>query len=658
MANSPVRQKMADAIRVLAMDAVDAANSGHPGMPMGMADAATTLFADHLKFDPSAPNWPDRDRFVLSAGHGSMLLYALLHLTGYEDMTLDELRNFRQLGAKTAGHPEYGHASGIETTTGPLGQGFANAVGMAMAERHLAGRFSDDIVNHNTYVIAGDGCLMEGISHEAASMAGHMQLGRLIVLFDDNGISIDGSVDITVSDDISARFEAYGWQVLSCDGHDMDAVSSAITAAKSETSKPTLIRCKTDIGKGSPNRAGTAKAHGAPMGADENALTREALGWSHAPFEIPSEILSEWRQAGTRSQSEHTAWQARLNSSPQADAFNSAMAGTYDSDLEAAIASYKATLAEPQKIATRVASQKAIEAILPAVPELFGGSADLTGSNNTKVGAHGIFAADNYAGNYIHYGVREHGMAAAMNGIALHGGAVPYGGTFLVFTDYCRPSIRLSALMEQRVVYVMTHDSIGLGEDGPTHQPVEHVASLRAIPNLNVFRPADIVETAEAWQIALTSKRTPSVLALSRQGLPQMRIDDIAENRSARGGYILREASAAPQVVLMASGSEVAIAEDARAALEAEGIPTRLVSVPCMDILLAQGADYLDSLRADAASIVAVEAGLEMGWSKLLGANGQFVGMDSFGASAPIAELYQHFGITAEAVVTAAKSGL
>ena len=658
MANSPVRQKMADAIRVLAMDAVDAANSGHPGMPMGMADAATTLFADHLKFDPSAPNWPDRDRFVLSAGHGSMLLYALLHLTGYEDMTLDELRNFRQLGAKTAGHPEYGHASGIETTTGPLGQGFANAVGMAMAERHLAGRFSDDIVNHNTYVIAGDGCLMEGISHEAASMAGHMQLGRLIVLFDDNGISIDGSVDITVSDDISARFEAYGWQVLSCDGHDMDAVSSAITAAKSETSKPTLIRCKTDIGKGSPNRAGTAKAHGAPMGADENALTREALGWSHAPFEIPSEILSEWRQAGTRSQSEHTAWQARLNSSPQADAFNSAMAGTYDSDLEAAIASYKATLAEPQKIATRVASQKAIEAILPAVPELFGGSADLTGSNNTKVGAHGIFAADNYAGNYIHYGVREHGMAAAMNGIALHGGAVPYGGTFLVFTDYCRPSIRLSALMEQRVVYVMTHDSIGLGEDGPTHQPVEHVASLRAIPNLNVFRPADIVETAEAWQIALTSKRTPSVLALSRQGLPQMRIDDIAENRSARGGYILREASAAPQVVLMASGSEVAIAEDARAALEAEGIPTRLVSVPCMDILLAQGADYLDSLRADAASIVAVEAGLEMGWSKLLGPNGQFVGMDSFGASAPIAELYQHFGITAEAVVTAAKSGL
>ena len=658
MANSPVRQKMADAIRVLAMDAVDAANSGHPGMPMGMADAATTLFADHLKFDPSAPNWPDRDRFVLSAGHGSMLLYALLHLTGYEDMTLDELRNFRQLGAKTAGHPEYGHASGIETTTGPLGQGFANAVGMAMAERHLAGRFSDDIVNHNTYVIAGDGCLMEGISHEAASMAGHMQLGRLIVLFDDNGISIDGSVDITVSDDISARFEAYGWQVLSCDGHDMDAVSSAITAAKSETSKPTLIRCKTDIGKGSPNRAGTAKAHGAPMGADENALTREALGWSHAPFEIPSEILSEWRQAGTRSQSEHTAWQARLNSSSQADAFNSAMAGTYDSDLEAAIASYKATLAEPQKIATRVASQKAIEAILPAVPELFGGSADLTGSNNTKVGAHGIFAADNYAGNYIHYGVREHGMAAAMNGIALHGGAVPYGGTFLVFTDYCRPSIRLSALMEQRVVYVMTHDSIGLGEDGPTHQPVEHVASLRAIPNLNVFRPADIVETAEAWQIALTSKRTPSVLALSRQGLPQMRIDDIAENRSARGGYILREASAAPQVVLMASGSEVAIAEDARAALEAEGIPTRLVSVPCMDILLAQGADYLDSLRADAASIVAVEAGLEMGWSKLLGANGQFVGMDSFGASAPIAELYQHFGITAEAVVTAAKSGL
>jgi transketolase len=658
MANSPARQKMADVIRALAMDAVDAANSGHPGMPMGMADAATTLFADHLKFDPSAPNWPDRDRFVLSAGHGSMLLYALLHLTGYEDMTLDQLKNFRQLGAKTAGHPEFGHASGIETTTGPLGQGFANAVGMAMAERHLAARFSDDIVNHNTYVIAGDGCLMEGISHEAASMAGHMQLGRLIVLFDDNGISIDGSVDITVSDDISARFEAYGWQVLACNGHDMEAVSAAISEAKSELTKPTIIRCKTEIGKGSPNRAGTAKAHGAPMGAEENALTREAIGWTHAPFEIPSDVLEAWRSAGMRGQATHADWKTRLAASPDADAFNTAVEGNFDAAIEAAVSAYKDTLSEPQKIATRVASQKAIEAILPAVPNLFGGSADLTGSNNTKVGAHGIFAADNYAGNYIHYGVREHGMAAAMNGIALHGGAIPYGGTFLVFTDYCRPSIRLSALMEQRVVYVMTHDSIGLGEDGPTHQPVEHVASLRAIPNLNVFRPADIVETAEAWQLALTIKDTPSVLALSRQGLPQMRVDDIAENKSARGGYILREASADAQVVLMASGSEVAIAEDARVALEAEGIPTRLVSVPCMDILLAQDADYISSLRGTAKSVVAVEAGLELGWSKLLGTHGQFIGMDSFGASAPIAELYEHFGITAEAVVSAAKSNL
>ena len=658
MANSPIRQKMADAIRALAMDAVDAANSGHPGMPMGMADAATALFTDHLKFDASAPNWPDRDRFILSAGHGSMLLYALLHLTGYEDMTMAELKNFRQRDARTAGHPEYGHASGIETTTGPLGQGFANAVGMAMAERHLAARFGDDLVHHHTYAIAGDGCLMEGISHEAASMAGHMKLGQLIVLFDDNGISIDGSVDITVSDDISARFDAYGWQVLSCDGHDMDAVSAAITQAKADSSKPSLIRCKTEIGKGSPNRAGTAKAHGAPLGADENALTRDALGWTEAPFEIPSDIVAEWRKAGTRGQAAHASWQEKLKASENATAFNAAMAGDYDKAVDAAIAAYKQTLAEPQKLATRVASQNAIEAVLPAMPDLFGGSADLTGSNNTKVGAHGIFSADNYEGNYIHYGVREHGMAAAMNGIALHGGAVPYGGTFLVFTDYCRPSIRLSALMQQRVIYVMTHDSIGLGEDGPTHQPVEHVASLRAIPNLNVFRPADVVETAEAWQIALTTSNTPSILALSRQGLPQMRLDDIAENRSARGGYIMREASADAEIVLMASGSEVAIADAARSALEAEGIPTRLVSVPCMDILLSQDADYLDSLRGNAKSIVAVEAGIEMGWSKLIGANGRFVGMDSFGASAPIAELYEMFGITADAVCAAAKSGL
>lgn len=663
MANNAVhksanRQQMANAIRALAMDAVDAANSGHPGMPMGMADVATTLFCEHLKFDPSQPNWPDRDRFILSAGHGSMLLYALLYLTGYEDITMTELRNFRQMGARTAGHPEYGHAAGIETTTGPLGQGFANGVGMAMAERHLAARFGDALVDHHTFVIAGDGCLMEGISHEAASMAGHMKLDRLIVLFDDNGISIDGSVDLTVSDDISARFEAYGWQVLSCDGHDMPAISAAITAAKGARDKPTLLRCKTDIGKGSPNRAGTAKAHGAPLGADENALTRAALDWPHPAFEIPDDILAQWRSTGTRGQSVQADWQKRLNASAHSQDFTAALAGDYDAALEEAIGAYKATLHPPQKLATRVASQNAIEAILPAVPELFGGSADLTGSNNTRTGAHEVFASDNYAGNYIHYGVREHGMAGAMNGIALHGGAVPYGGTFLVFSDYCRPSIRLSALMGQRMVYVMTHDSIGLGEDGPTHQPVEHLASLRAIPNLNVFRPADVVETAEAWQIALCSRNTPSVLALSRQGLPQMRLDDIAENRSARGGYILREASAVPQIVLMASGSEVAIAEDARTRLEADGIATRLVSVPCLDILLAQPASYLAELRGAAKCTIAVEAGIEMGWSKLLGANGQFVGMQSFGASAPIADLYQHFGITAEAIIAAAKSSL
>ena len=658
MSDSVTRQHMANAIRALAMDAVDAANSGHPGMPMGMADAATALFCDHLKFDPKAPNWPDRDRFVLSAGHGSMLIYALLYLTGYEDMTIEEIRNFRQLGARTAGHPEFGHASGIETTTGPLGQGIANAVGMAMAERHLAGRFSDELVDHFTYVIAGDGCLMEGISHEAASMAGHMGLGRLIVLFDDNGISIDGSVDITVSDDITARFNAYGWDVLACDGHDMDAVSAAISKAKTTLNKPTLIRCKTEIGKGSPNRAGTAKAHGAPLGAEENALTRQSIGWTSAPFEIPAEILDAWRIAGGRGASERAAWDARLDAHANKDAFDAAMSGDVDNAVSAAMQTYKASLKTPQKLATRVASQKAIEALLPSVPDLFGGSADLTGSNNTKVGTHSIFSADNYAGNYIHFGVREHGMAAAMNGIALHGGAIPYGGTFLVFTDYCRPSIRLSALMEQRAIYVMTHDSIGLGEDGPTHQPVEHVASLRAIPNLNVFRPADVVETAEAWQLALQSRSTPSVLALSRQGLPQMRLDDIEENRSARGGYILREASAKPQIVLMASGSEVAIADAAREALEADGIPTRLVSVPCMDILLAQGANYIAELHGDAKAVVAVEAGIEMGWSAVTGLNGAFVGMNSFGASAPIADLYEHFGITSDAIIAAAKAKL
>jgi len=655
MANLP-SQMMANAIRALAMDAVEAAKSGHPGMPMGMADAATVLFANHLKFDASQPDWPDRDRFILSAGHGSMLLYALLYLTGYKDTSLEALRNFRQLGSPTAGHPEYGHAAGIETTTGPLGQGIANAVGMAMAEAHLRAKYTDQLVDHHTYVIAGDGCLMEGISHEAASMAGHFQLGNLIVLFDDNGISIDGKTELTVSDDISARFEAYGWQVLACDGHDMAAIDSAISAAKADISKPSLIRCKTVIGKGAPTLSGTSKVHGAPLGAEEIAGARQALDWPHAPFEIPQEVLDAWRAIGQHGAAARQSWTERLTSAPQKARFEAALSGDISAAVDTAIGKMKQELsANPQKVASRVASQKTIEALVAETDSLFGGSADLTGSNNTKAADQDIYSAENPAGHYIHYGVREHGMAAAMNGIALHGGAVPYGGTFLVFTDYCRPSIRLTALMEQRAIYVMTHDSIGLGEDGPTHQPVEHFAALRAIPNLNLFRPADIVETAEAWQIGLNSKNTPSVLALSRQGLPQLRLgDDVMECKSARGGYVLREASAEAEIVLMATGSEVMIADEARTQLEAQGHPTRLVSVPCLDLLLAQDADYRQSLIGAAKSVVVVEAGIEMGWASVAGSDYSFIGMNSFGASAPAADLFQHFGITTQAVIDAA----
>ena len=655
MANLP-SQMMATAIRALAMDAVEAAKSGHPGMPMGMADAATVLFASHLKFDASQPDWPDRDRFILSAGHGSMLLYALLYLTGYKDTSLEALRNFRQLGSATAGHPEYGHAAGIETTTGPLGQGIANAVGMAMAEAHLRAKYSDQLVDHHTYVIAGDGCLMEGISHEAASMAGHFQLGHLIVLFDDNGISIDGKTELTVSDDISARFEAYGWQVLACDGHDMAAIDSAIAAAKAEPSRPSLVRCKTVIGKGAPTLSGTSKVHGAPLGAEEIAGARAALDWPHAPFEIPQEVLEAWRAIGQQGEAARQSWTERLKTAPQKERFEAALSGDISAAVATAVEKMKQELsANPQKVASRVASQKTIEALVAETDNLFGGSADLTGSNNTKAADQDIYSAENPGGHYIHYGVREHGMAAAMNGIALHGGAIPYGGTFLVFTDYCRPSIRLTALMEQRAIYVMTHDSIGLGEDGPTHQPVEHFAALRAIPNLNLFRPADIIETAEAWQIGLNSARTPSVLALSRQGLPQLRLgDDIMECKSARGGYVLREASSEAEIVLMATGSEVMIADEARTQLEAQGHSTRLVSVPCLDLLLAQDAEYRRDLIGGAKSVVVVEAGIEMGWASVAGSDFSFIGMNSFGASAPAADLFRHFGITAQAVVDAA----
>ena len=659
MTNAASKQNMANAIRALSMDAVEAAKSGHPGMPMGMADAATVLFDEHLKFDAADPDWPDRDRFVLSAGHGSMLIYALLHLTGYEDMTMDEVRNFRQMGSRTAGHPEFGHASGIETTTGPLGQGIANAVGMAMAERHLAARYGDDLVNHHTYVIAGDGCLMEGISHEAASIAGHFGLGKLIVLFDDNSISIDGSTDLAVSDDISQRFEAYGWHILSVDGHDMAAVSSALSAAKAHTSHPTIIRCKTTIGYGAPTKAGTAGVHGAPLGGDEIAGAREALGWSHEPFVVPDDILSDWREAGRRGNAERQAWQVRHAASSSAAAFDAAMAGDFNNKInDAVIALKNSYAAEPQKLATRVASQKAIEAIMPACPILLGGSADLTGSNNTRVAEHEIFDQGrhgHYGGNYIHYGVREHGMAAAMNGIALHGGTIPYGGTFMVFTDYCRPSIRLSALMKQRVIYVMTHDSIGLGEDGPTHQPVEHLSALRVIPNLLVFRPGDVVETAEAWQCALTSTDAPSILALSRQGMAQFRQGDMTENKTALGAYVAVESDGERAVTLLASGSEVGVAIDAQAKLAHEGIAAAVVSVPCLELFWMQNAEYRKAVLGNSPRIV-IEAGMRQSWDRLLSEDDGFIGMDSFGASAPINDLYAHFGITSDAVVKKAKA--
>ena len=655
MVNSPERKDMANAIRALSMDAVEAARSGHPGMPMGMADAATALFADHLKFDAAAPDWPDRDRFVLSAGHGSMLIYALLHLTGYADMTMDQLRNFRQVGAITAGHPEAGHAGGIETTTGPLGQGLANAVGMAMAEHHLAAVHGRDLVDHHTYVIAGDGCLMEGVSHEAASMAGHMGLGRLIVLFDDNGISIDGSTDLAVSDDTTARFEAYGWQVLAVDGHDMNAVSAAITAARAEEDRPSLIRCRTVIGFGAPNKAGTSGVHGAPLGGDEIAGTRAALGWDHAPFEIPQPIIESWRAVGARGRAARQAWEDRRKATDNA-AFDAAMAGDFDAPVGKAVLAWKQALAaEPQKIATRVASQKALDAIVPACPALIGGSADLTGSNNTRAGGQDIYSRDNPSGTYVHYGVREHGMAAAMNGIALHGGAIPYGGTFLVFTDYCRPSIRLSALMKQRVVYVMTHDSIGLGEDGPTHQPVEHLAALRAIPNLLVFRPGDAVETAEAWQCALSAHDRPSVLALSRQGLEQFRLGDMSDNMTARGAYIAAGAGGARQVTIMASGSEVGIALAARQALAADGIDAAVVSAPCLELFAEQDAATRAAVLGESPRI-AVEAAIRQPWDRLLRDEDAFIGMDGFGASGPAGDLYAHFGITAEAVAAQARA--
>ena len=637
---------MANAIRALSMDAVQAANSGHPGMPMGMADVATVLYAQFLKFDPVAPKWPDRDRFVLSAGHGSMLIYSLLHLTGYAAPTMADIRNFRQLHSPCAGHPENIELEGVECTTGPLGQGLAMAVGMALAERHLNATFGDALVDHRTWVIAGDGCLMEGVNHEAIGLAGHLKLGRLNVLWDDNRITIDGDTDLSTSEDIAARYAATGWHVTTCDGHDHADIARALAEAAADP-RPSLVACRTVIGKGAPNKQGTHNVHGSPLGADEVAATRAALGWTSAPSEIPAEILADWRTLGAKGAAARADWEKRIATDPQGKEFARRMAGKLP-EMDESNAAFSAWLGQSQKVATRKASELALEVLTAAVPEMVGGSADLTGSNNTKTKSTGPLSADDYAGRYVYYGIREFGMATAMNGMALHGGVIPYGGTFLVFSDYCRNAIRLSALQQQRVIYVLTHDSIGLGEDGPTHQPVEHVMSMRLIPNLNVFRPADVIETAECWNIALQSEATPSVLALTRQNLPQLRSE--GEMLSAKGAYRLRAAGAARKVVLVATGSEVELACNVREALEAKGIGADVVSMPCMELFDAQDAAYqADILPADAL-LVSIEAGVTWGWQKYV-RDGLTIGIDSFGASAPAEVLFPHFGFSVEAIV-------
>ncbi|MBL1234450.1 MAG: transketolase [Rhodobiaceae bacterium] len=652
--------QMANAIRALSMDAVQAAKSGHPGMPMGTADIATVLFTKFMKFDPLSPNWADRDRFVLSAGHGSMLLYSLLHLLGYEDMTIEELKNFRQLGAKTAGHPEYGHAQGIETTTGPLGQGISNAVGFALGERMMNAKFGNDLVDHYTYVIAGDGCLMEGISHEAISMAGHLKLNKLIVMWDDNSITIDGKVELSESGDQIARFQAANWNTIAIDGHDPEAIEAAISTAR-QSDKPTMIACKTIIGKGSPNKQGTSGIHGAPLGEDEIVLARKELGWTDEPFVIPAPIRDAWRVAALKAAKAHKTWETRLAATDASKRveFERRMAGDTTKAVGVAINDFKKKMsAEKPSWATRKCSEAVLNVVNPIMPENVGGSADLTGSNNTKSKDQLPVQAPDYDGSYIYYGVREHGMAAAMNGLTLHGGFIPYGGTFMVFTDYCRPAIRLSALMGIRTIYVMTHDSIGLGEDGPTHQPVEHLSALRAIPNLMVFRPCDAIETAECWQLSLETKTAPSILALTRQGLPTQRTEHTDENLCARGAYELSPAKGVAKVTLLATGSEVKIAMAAQEQLQADGIAARVVSVPCQELFDTQSREYREQTLGEGTVRVAIEAGTGMSWDKYLGFEGAFVGMTGFGASAPIDDLYNHFGITAEAAVAAAKERL
>lgn len=654
-------KNMATAIRALSMDAVQKANSGHPGMPMGAADIATVLFAKFLKHDPAHPHWPDRDRFVLSAGHGSMLLYSLLYLCGYPDIDIDQIRSFRQLGSRTPGHPEYGVAAGIETTTGPLGQGLATSVGMAIAEQMLATRFGDDLVDHRTYVLAGDGDLMEGISQEAISLAGHLRLRKLIVLYDSNGISIDGSTNLTFADDTLKRAEASGWDSYNVDGHNQAEIEKAISSAIT-TASPSLIMCRTKIGFGSPNKEGSEASHGAPLGDQEVEEARKYLNWESEAFVVPLDILSSWREAGSSKAHQYSRWVDNVSSmDPKYRAeFERVLKGQLPEGWSKNLVTLKQSFTNDNvKLASRVASQKTLETLSEDLPELVGGSADLSGSNGTRAALMKAISPNDFNGNYIHYGVREHGMAAAMNGIALHGGFIPYGGTFLIFSDYCRPAIRLSALMNQRVVYVMTHDSIGLGEDGPTHQPVEHLAALRSIPNLRVFRPADSVETVECWQLAIEFDNGPSVLALSRQGLPTQRHSTSEVNLCSLGGYILNEASnEIPKVVILATGSEISIAQEARTILEAEGHATRVVSLPCWELFDLQSQAYRDEVLPPETVRIGIEAAVPFGWDRYLGKDGIMIGMEQFGASAPANKLFSHFRITKEAVVEAALSKL
>jgi transketolase len=643
--------ELANSIRALAMDSVEKANSGHPGMPMGMTDIATVLFTKHLKFDPADPHWPDRDRFVLSNGHGSMLLYSLLHLTGYPQMTIEELQNFRQLGHRTAGHPEYGHADGIETTTGPLGQGLATAVGMALAERLLAAEFGPDMVDHHTYVFAGDGCLMEGISHEACSLAGHLKLNKLIVLYDDNGISIDGSTTLAFTDDVVERFNAYGWAAVRIDGHNPEQIDRAITEAKS-SDRPTLIACRTIIGKGAPTKAGSEKSHGAALGKDEIAGWRKAAHWNYGPWEIPEKIYTAWRTPVSRNKQIHEEWAqrlAKLDAAKKAE-FDRRIGGKLPDGVGEAVKDYVARLkAEKPKWATRKASQEALKVLTAAIPEMIGGSADLTHSNLTNTPSTPPLELPSFHGRYVSYGVREFGMVAAMNGMTLHGGVIPYGGTFFIFTDYARPAIRLAALMGIRTIVVATHDSIGLGEDGPTHQPVEHLASFRAMPNILMFRPGDAVETAECWQIALEAHDRPSILALSRQEVPTLRTEEGSENLSRKGAYVIYGKKDERDLTILATGTEVTIAIEGAKILERKGLKVAVVSMPCFELFEQQDKDYRKKVLGKAPRM-AVEAASPYGWTRYVESEKDVIGMRTFGASAPLDKVYKHFGITPEAV--------